>query len=193
MKMTTKIVSLEKKPVIDLNDPMTKEKAQQLAELFLGIRSSMLGSKSRYSDRHKENFVVFNSNLITKEYGKVWYGDLDLTKSEAVLIQLSKALGVELYVLYEMDGRFDNEEAPKIEKAVFKVAMIPAVFKVAMIPFLSFYIHEGIVLSEYHKRDKKTGVVKKLSQKNIMKVFKEKVEKDAATHGLKLNSEPDSD
>jgi len=182
--MTTKIVSLEKKPVIDLNDPMTKEKAQQLAELFLGIRSSMLGSKSRYSDRHKENFVVFNSNLITKEYGKVWYGDLDLTKSEAVLIQLSKALGVELYVLYEMDGRFDNEEAPKIEKAVFKVAMIP---------FLSFYIHEGIVLSEYHKRDKKTGVVKKLSQKNIMKVFKEKVEKDAATHGLKLNSEPDSD
>lgn len=182
--MTTKIVSLEKEPVIDLNDSVTKEKAQQLAELFLGIRSSMLGSKSRYSDRHKENFVVFNSNLVTKEYGKIWYGDLDLTKSEAVLIQLSKALGVELYVLYEMDGRFDNEETPKVEKAVFKVAMIP---------FLSFHLYEGVVLSEYHKRDKKTGVVKKLSQKNIMKVFKEKAERDAAVHGLKLDSESNSD
>lgn len=183
--MITKIVSPERaEPVIDFNEPMSKEKAQQLAELFLGIRSSMLGSKSRYSDRHKENFVVFNSNLVTKEYGKIWYGDLDLTKSEAVLIQLSKALGVELYVLYEMDGRFDNEETPKTEKAVFQVIMIP---------FLSFHIHEGVVLSEYHKRDKKIGIVKKLSQKNIMKVFKEKAEKDAAVHGLKLDSESNSD
>lgn len=183
--MITKIVSPERvEPVIDFNEPMSKEKAQQLAEFFLGIRSSMLGSKSRYSNRHKENFVVFNSNLVTKEYGKIWYGDLDLTKSEAVLIQLSKRLGVELYVLYEMDGRFDNEETTKTEKAVFQVAMMP---------FLGFHIHEGVVLSEYHKRDKKTGIVKKLSQKAMMNVFKKKTERDAAAYELELDSESNSD
>jgi len=70
------------------------------------------GSKSGYRDRYPENLVVFNANIVTKKRGKVWHGDLDVTIDEPKLSEVSKKLGENLYILYEMDARFENENMP---------------------------------------------------------------------------------
>ena len=76
------------------------------------------GSKSAYSAAHPDNVVVFNANIVTANGRKVWYGDLDLTLDKEELIKLSIQMDETLHVLREHDGRFGNEEAPKIERAV---------------------------------------------------------------------------
>lgn len=76
------------------------------------------GSKSGYIQRNPNNLVVFNANLCTKEQGKIWYGDLDITKDEKALSVLAGLLGETVYVLREMDARFDNESSPKFDRAV---------------------------------------------------------------------------
>lgn len=76
------------------------------------------GSKSGYVQRNPNNLVVFNANLCTKEQGKIWYGDLDITKDEKALSVLAGLLGETVYVLREMDARFDNESSPKFDRAV---------------------------------------------------------------------------
>lgn len=82
----------------------------------------MIGfSKSYYRETHPDNKVVFNANIFTLEDGKIWYGDLDLTLDETELKKVAQEIGKKLYVLYEMDGRFENEEQSKEwvkEKAV---------------------------------------------------------------------------
>lgn len=69
-----------------------------------------------------KNIIVFNANILTKENGKIWHGDLDITKDEEKLNSIAKLIGKKLYVLYEMDYRFDTEnQNPKIaiKKAVW--------------------------------------------------------------------------
>jgi len=75
-----------------------------------GLRiARMIGhSKSFYRHEHPDHVVVFNANVFTESSGKVWHGDLDLTKDGDKLSSISKEIGEPLYVLYEMDGRFDN-------------------------------------------------------------------------------------
>ena len=64
--------------------------------------------------------VVWNANVCTKEHGKIWYGDLDLTaEGSEKALRLSEKLGVTVYVLREMDARFENERAPLFENAVY--------------------------------------------------------------------------
>jgi hypothetical protein len=83
----------------------------------LGYSGRMVsGSKSGYRKEKPNNFVIFNSNLCTKSK-KIWYGDLDLTEDYAKLVFLAKELDQDLYVLLEMDGRFDNESSPRLEWA----------------------------------------------------------------------------
>ncbi len=88
----------------------------------LGVKGKMLSfSKSTYSYDNPRNLVVFNSNLFIKtngKYQKIWHGDLDVTKSFKDLLFIHKRLGKNLYVLYEMDGRFDKEKNPNIKNAV---------------------------------------------------------------------------
>jgi hypothetical protein len=79
-------------------------------------------SKSAYCQRNPDNLVVFNSNVCTQSE-KIWFGDLDITLEKEKLIELSKALNETIYVLSEMDGRFENEKSPKIERA--KVSIFP--------------------------------------------------------------------
>jgi len=67
------------------------------------------GSKSGYRERNPNNEVYFNANIFTLEEGKVWYGDLDLTKDLSILETIAKSTGKDLYILREMDGRFENE------------------------------------------------------------------------------------
>lgn len=89
------------------------------AEEILGYQGRMIsGSKSGYRSRHPNHFVVFNANLCTYSQGKIWYGDLDLHLDKEKLMLLSEILKEDLYVLYEMDGRFENEDTPQLSKAV---------------------------------------------------------------------------
>ena len=80
---------------------------------------AMLGaSKSAYADLHKNDLVIFNANICTKEFGKVWWGDLNVTKSQKHLHKLADDAGVDIYVLNEMDARFQFEAAPQLHKAM---------------------------------------------------------------------------
>ena len=88
----------------------------------LGMPGRMVaGSKSGYCSKFPRNLVVFNSNLCTS-HEKIWYGDIDITKDRQKLREVSESLGMEIYVLYEMDGRFENENDPKIDRFVYKIS-----------------------------------------------------------------------
>jgi len=78
----------------------------------LGMNGNLISwSKSGYRNSHPDNICIFNSNVCTED-GKIWYGDIDVTKSEQKLKELAKELDQDIYVLYEMDARFDNEDKP---------------------------------------------------------------------------------
>lgn len=96
---------------------MTKSIVDAALDNFYMFGHMVSASKSDYDRRYPKNVVVFNSNVCTKTHGKIWYGDLDITKSEAKLIELAKALGEDIYVLREMDGRFENEGEPLFDRA----------------------------------------------------------------------------
>jgi hypothetical protein len=88
----------------------------------LGFPGRMIsGSKSGYHKNYPNNLVIFNANVCT-DRNKIWYGDLDLTLDKEKLSLLAVALGQDLYVLYEMDGRFENEKSPILKSAsvIFK-------------------------------------------------------------------------
>ena len=75
------------------------------------------GSKSGYRDSNPDNLAIFNANICTKGEGKVWHGDIDVTKSKEALVEIAREAGEPIYVLYEMDARFENEEAPILGRA----------------------------------------------------------------------------
>lgn len=85
----------------------------------LGWSGALLGSKTRYKSKNPKNLVIFNANVCTDD-GKIWWGDLDITKSEKNLVELAKTINKTIYVLYEMDGRFENEKQPRIDCFVYK-------------------------------------------------------------------------
>lgn len=90
-------------------------------EKKLGINGNMISySKSSYRRANPNNIVVFNSNIIIDNV-KVWYGDIDITISKGNLIDISKDLNKIVYILYEMDARFDKEENPNIKNYVVKI------------------------------------------------------------------------
>jgi hypothetical protein len=97
---------------------MVNEK--EFAEVYLGHNGKMISwSKSTYREENPDNLVVFNSNVCTKN-GKIWYGDIDVTKSKENLLMLANALDEEVYILRETDGRFENEESPRLESFAAK-------------------------------------------------------------------------
>ena len=67
-------------------------------------------SKSGYREEFPDNEVYFNSNIFVLEEGKIWYGDIDVTKEKEQLENVAREIGKDLYILREMDGRFGNEE-----------------------------------------------------------------------------------
>jgi len=77
-------------------------------------------SKGDYQDRHPTHVVVFNGNVC---FGgeKVWFGDVDLTLGESMLVNLAAETGETVYLLRERDGRFANEDEPLLERAVYSV------------------------------------------------------------------------
>lgn len=86
----------------------------------LGFNGAMIcGSKTMYRNAFPNNLTVFNANVCVG-LEKVWWGDLDVTISKDKLISLSKVLNDVVFVLYEMDGRFENEDEPLINNYVVK-------------------------------------------------------------------------
>jgi len=79
------------------------------------------GSKSGYSRAHPTHTTVFNSNVVAWSLGKIWFGDLDLTTDGETLKIIARKIKEPLYVLYEMDARFGEENCP-IEVLVGKAA-----------------------------------------------------------------------
>lgn len=67
------------------------------------------GSKSGYMASHKGDNVIFNANIVTKSRGKVWFGDLNITEDNLGLREVANGLKESLYILREMDARFENE------------------------------------------------------------------------------------
>ena len=68
-------------------------------------------SKSGYCERYPDNLVVFNANVVTEKADKVWYGDLDVTRDFEKLKDVANELNEDLYVVREMDGRFEREKS----------------------------------------------------------------------------------
>jgi len=84
------------------------------------------GSKSGYRQRFPNNKAVFNANIVTESRGKIWFGDLDLTLDTDQLMKIAEELGESIYVLYESDGRFENEDQPFEFYKRKAVAVIPS-------------------------------------------------------------------
>ena len=72
----------------------------------------MLGSKLDYSNSHVEDLVVYNSNIFMPLVGKVLYADVNLTEDYLVLKEIAASLNTTLYVLWESDARFGEEDKP---------------------------------------------------------------------------------
>jgi hypothetical protein len=76
---------------------------------------TLYGSKTLYSKTHLDDLVLFNANIFIDDLGKVWYGDINLTKHWKDLMEIKERVGVDIYVLYEMDGRFGKEDREDFE------------------------------------------------------------------------------
>lgn len=81
------------------------------------------GSKSGYRNIYPHNLVLFNANICILEKGsngkKVWWGDIDITKKRNELRSIAVELDVDIYILSEMDGRFENEKSPVMKNFVY--------------------------------------------------------------------------
>ena len=78
-------------------------------------------SKSAYREMNPDNEVYFNANIFVLGEGKIWYGDIDITKDGEKLKEIAKEIGRDLFVLREMDGRFENED--KTDSEIIKFAV----------------------------------------------------------------------
>lgn len=80
-------------------------------------------SKSLYRQMYPGNEVYFNANIIIQSSGKVWYGDIDVTFDRPTLQNIANELNEPLYVLREMDARFENEDL-SVEELVKKAVAV---------------------------------------------------------------------
>ena len=72
-----------------------------VAQKYLGIAGRMLyHSKSRAKPT-----TIFNANVFDWRAKKIWYGDIEIERDQAALLEISKELGP-IYILYEMDEQF---------------------------------------------------------------------------------------
>lgn len=85
----------------------------------MSINFERSGRMMSGSKRGPEGHVcVWNANLCTKDGGKFWFGDLDLTDDADDLKRLAAEKGCDIYVLRERDARFTTEANPLLENAV---------------------------------------------------------------------------
>ena len=111
--MIDKTIKLTGEYPSDFKPDMIVEGIQQYFESHsLYVARMIGGSKTGYCTEHSDDLIVFNANVLMPGYGKVWYGDLNLTEDYLVLREISECLDTTLYVLWESDGRFGEENKP---------------------------------------------------------------------------------
>ncbi len=86
-----------------------------IAEQYLGFPGCMLSQSKTAPEGQK---VVWNANVCTIGNGKIWFGDLNIDRSLDNLTDLAFHLNTPVYVLREMDARFENERNPRFDEAV---------------------------------------------------------------------------
>ena len=101
-----------------------------LLEQELGFSGRLLAeSKNDYRKKYPDHKVFFNANIFAEEIlfrgdmlllGKVWYGDLDLNLDETKLNDIAKRTESRLFVVKELDGRFENENCDYGKICVWK-------------------------------------------------------------------------
>ena len=121
MKFET--IKLEGPYPSDFEPTVSAREVQQFFEAHGFYLSRMIArAKWEYTEKHPKDLVVFNANIVMPGYGKVWYGDLNLTEDCETLKNIANSINAPLYILWEMDGRFGEETksiADLIEKAVW--------------------------------------------------------------------------
>ncbi len=112
------------KSLISPKKPLDQKTITLIFNTFRFTRGKMIGgSKTRYREANPGNEVFFNANIFTVEDGKIWYGDIDYTKDQETLEKIATKLERNIYILRELDGRFENEklEANQIKKKAIKL------------------------------------------------------------------------
>jgi hypothetical protein len=104
-----KIINLKGFMKSEFKEDVDYSKVFDCFKLSMGRMIS--GSKSDYRERYPDNLVIFNANVITKNGGKVWYGDLSFPPDTEIMQSICNKLRTNLYVIREMDARFENENA----------------------------------------------------------------------------------
>jgi len=86
-----------------------ENKITKLLNEKVGYLGRMISySKTMYSIKKPDNFVVFNANICTATEW-VWWGDLDLTLSKENLISTAVEANEDIYVFYELDVSHEDE------------------------------------------------------------------------------------
>ena len=111
--MIDKTIKLTGEYPSDFKPDMIVEGIQQYFESYsLYVARMIGGSKMGYRTEHPDDLIVFNANVLIPDYGKVWYGDLNLTQDYILLKSIAESLDTTLYILWEMDARFGEEKKP---------------------------------------------------------------------------------
>ena len=71
--------------------------------------------KSEYVEANPNSVIYFNANIISLSKGKIWYGDLDLTKDADTLKKISEQIGEHLYILKNIDCILEAELISPLE------------------------------------------------------------------------------
>tara|TARA_B110001454_G_scaffold40241_1_gene39579 strand:+ start:1898 stop:2326 length:429 start_codon:yes stop_codon:yes gene_type:complete len=94
----------------DFKPTVPVQEVQQYFDAYSFHDGRMIGgSKTGYRSMHPDDLIIFNANVLMPGYGKVWYGDLNLTEDYKTLKKIAESLNSTLYILWEMDGRFGLE------------------------------------------------------------------------------------
>lgn len=92
-------------------------------DLPIGRSIVQSADKGLYCKTHKGDLVFFNSNIIIRSVGKIWYGDLNINLDFDNLKEIADVLNEDLYILMEGDARFGYENE-SIEKLIKKARTI---------------------------------------------------------------------
>lgn len=88
---------------------------EEVLQKNIGYIGRMIsGSKSLYRMKNPDNIVLFNANIIV-DGKKVWDGDLDITLDSKLLQKSADDIQKSIYILSEMDARFENENLSEEE------------------------------------------------------------------------------
>ena len=121
--MIDKTIKLTGEYPSDFKPSISVQEVQQFFNAHSFHNGRMIGgSKTGYRNMHPDDLIIFNANVLMPGHGKVWYGDLNLTEDYLVLKDIAKSLNTTLYVLWESDGRFGEENKPLtalLDKAVW--------------------------------------------------------------------------